>query len=100
MNINLDEYKEVKKTEYDQHKKQSDQKYAETLRFGFRYFIKKQTTFEDGDYRIFIGEDYLEILNKKNEEYFVFHEKASLPLLKQAIRSMATESALKEQKKQ
>jgi hypothetical protein len=46
MNINLDEYKEVKKTEYDQHKKQSDAKYAQTLRFGFRYFIKKQKVFE------------------------------------------------------
>jgi len=42
-NINLNEYKEVKKTEYDNYKRQNAKKYAETLRFGFRYYIKKLT---------------------------------------------------------
>jgi hypothetical protein len=42
MNINLNEYKEVKKTEYDKHKKEGDKEYAETLRFGFKYFIMKR----------------------------------------------------------
>ena len=58
MNINLDEYKEVKKTEYDKHKKEGDKEYAETLRFGFKYFIKKPKIFNKEEINKILTEWY------------------------------------------
>ena len=62
MSINLNEYKEVKKTEYDQYKKLSPKKYAETLRFGFKYFIKKELILNKEQ----INKILMEWFNKEN----------------------------------
>jgi hypothetical protein len=91
MNINLDEYKEVKRSEYRQHKRKGNKEYAETLRFGFRYFIKKQTTFENNVYKIICTENDLNIIHKPSNNNLVFGAIGSLPLLKQAIESMEDE---------